>query len=162
MRILSVRLSRFGVLAILLVLAAFVVIGLASPAHAADATNPTVQGTPILTVDAGLVALVAGILIPLLNTLLTKLTASPLLKSIVAIVLAGITAVGAAVAGVSGATDVKGLVIVFLLALVSAAGHRFTWLSGVENWLARKFPNKGVGSGPAVQVVHGPTDPTFG
>lgn len=162
MRIRSVRLSRFGVAAVLLVVATFVLVAFAAPAHAAEASTPSVQGTPVLTVDAGLVAAVAGILIPLLNTLLTKLTASPLLKSIVAVVLAGVTAVAAAVAGVSGATDVKGLALVFLLALVSAAGHRFTWLSGVENWLARTFPNRGLGSGPPVQVVHGPTDPTFG
>lgn len=114
-----------------------------------------------MTVDAALVALIAGIVIPLLNALLTKLTASPDLKSLVAVVLAAVTAVAASVADVHGAVSVKAMGLVFLLTLVSATGHRFTWLSPVENAVARKTANAGVGGHP-VDVVHGPNDPHFG
>lgn len=145
MRIISVRLSRFGVAAILLVVALFAVVSLASPAHAADTTSPVVQGTPVLTVDAAFVAMIASLIIPLLNVLLTKLTASGVLKSIVAVVLAAVTTFAAAIAGVSGVVSVRDLAVVFLLTLVGAAGQRFTWMSPLERWLALKFPNGGFG-----------------
>lgn len=162
MRIVSVSLSRLGVLFLrvcaLTALALVVLILMATAGGAADATSPVVQGTPVLTVDAALVAMIASLIIPLLNVLLTKLTASGVLKSIVAVVLAAVTTFAAAIAGVSGVVSVRDVIVVFLLTLVGAAGQRFTWMSPLERYLALKFPNTGLGGAKIVPTSELYTD----
>ena len=114
-----------------------------------------------MTVDAALLAAVAGLVILLLNALITKLDASPNLKSVVAVVLAGVTAIGANVANVHGVVDLKSTLLVGLTALIAAAGHKWSWASGIEQVVAKKTANTGLGGSGNVVVVHGPNDPNF-
>lgn len=99
-----------------------------------------------MKVDASLVALGAGFLIPLLTAFVTKPTANAWLKSAIAVVLAGVSAVGAKVADVHGAVNVKQLAAVGALALVAAGGARLSTLLGtIEDWLSAKTAKWGLG-----------------
>lgn len=99
-----------------------------------------------MKVDASLVALACAFLIPLVGTVLTKPTANAWLKSGVAVVLAGLTAVGAKVADVHGAVSVKQLAAVGALALIGAGGARLSTLIGTaEDWLSAKTAKWGLG-----------------
>ena len=69
------------------------------------------------------VPLVAGVLIPFAVAWLTKLQASPFVKSAVALVCAGLTAVGTYLSDTS-VVAWEALVSAFVLAVLTAAGSR--------------------------------------
>ena len=76
----------------------------------------------------------AGVLIPLAVAFLTNLEASPTIKSLVAVVLAGLTAAGAAIADVGDiASDWKQVVGAGAVALIGAgASLAAVWKDTVE------------------------------
>ena len=81
------------------------------------------------------VPLVAGTLIPFAVAWLTKLQASPAVKSAVAFACAGLTAVGAYLTDTS-VVAWEGLVSAFVLAVVTAAASRLTVTGGFDTRLA--------------------------
>lgn len=98
-----------------------------------------------MTIDAALVGLAVGFLIPLANALVVKFSATPVVKSLVGVVLAGLTAVGAWVADVHGVVTVKQIALVALTAIVAAGGAlASTWLDTAKSWIEEKIPG-GIG-----------------
>lgn len=101
-----------------------------------------------MTTDVVLVVLIAGLLVPVLNALLTKATASPALKSIVATLLAGIAAVIARITEAGDVTTLKELVVVFGLTLATAGGLRLAATSHLENAVGNRTQDLGLGKTP--------------
>lgn len=73
---------------------------------------------------AQLVALVAGVVIPFVVALLARPTSSPTVRTVLAIVAAGLTALGTYLLDASGGHTWKGALSVFVVALVIAAASR--------------------------------------
>lgn len=94
---------------------------------------------------AQLIAFVGGWVLPLAVALLTKLRASGLVKSIVALVCAGLLALGTYLTDTGGATTWEGAVSVFAIAIVVAGATRYAVTGGLDDRLARATPNVGVG-----------------
>lgn len=98
-----------------------------------------------MTIDAALVGLAVGFLIPLVNAAIVKFSASPAVKSLVGVALAGLTGVGAWVANIEGVVTVKQIAIVALTAIVAAGGAlASTWLDTAKAWIEEKIPG-GIG-----------------
>ncbi len=89
--------------------------------------------------------LLAGVVIPFLVALLTKLRAHGLVKAAVALVLAGLTGLGAYVANVDGSHTWKGALTAFVLALLAAGASRVTVTGGLDTAVAAKTPTFGLG-----------------
>ena len=92
-----------------------------------------IDPTTALTVAA------AGAAIPLVVAFLTKLKTSPLVKSLVSVLLAGLTAVGAHLADVKGLNDWKAVLAAGIAASVAAGGTlASTWGDTVTAWIHAK------------------------
>jgi len=100
-----------------------------------------------LTQAATWVPLLLGLLIPFLVELLTKIKATSLEKSLIALGSLGLTALGTYLAA-SGAHTLTGAVTAFVLALFSAASSRTSVTGGLDSKLgnAGKLANFGIGS----------------
>lgn len=111
-----------------------------------------------MTVDITLVTAAIGILIPLLNALVTHIKASGAMKSAVAVVLATLGSIATWATGITGNVSVKQLVFVAIGALAVAGGARVSFLSGVEGLVASTVPG-GLGNpaAPAPPPVPTPT-----
>lgn len=94
-----------------------------------------IDATTALTVAA------AGVLIPLVVAVLTKAGGSPVVKSVVSVVLAGLTAVGAHLADVKGLGDWKGVLVAGIAASVAAGGALASvWAKTAIAWIESKIP----------------------
>jgi len=82
-------------------------------------------------VNVLLVTSAVGVLIPLLNALVTHVDASPALKAGVAVLLAALGSVATWATSVTGNVSIKDLVVVALGGLVVAGGARNAVLKGV-------------------------------
>ena len=102
-------------------------------------------------VQAAYVTAIIAVLTPIVNAIATKPTASPTVKSIVSIILAGLGAVGAKLAGVSGVTSGWEILGVFAAASVAAGGLKFAWLDTIEDWIRQATSFVGLSSPPEHQ-----------
>lgn len=84
----------------------------------------------------------AGVLIPLAVALLAKVQAAPVVKSLISVVLAGLTAGGAAITDVGRiGDDWKQVVGATLVALVGAgASLAAVWSKTATSWIEARFP----------------------
>lgn len=73
---------------------------------------------------AQLLALVGGVVIPFLVALLSRPSASPAVKAALAVISAGLLALGVYLTNTDGARTWQGAVSVFVIALVMAAASR--------------------------------------
>jgi hypothetical protein len=83
------------------------------------------------------ITLVAGAAIPLAVAFLTKQETSPVKKSLISVVLAGLTAAGTALAGVGDlGSDWKKVVAAAIVASVAAGGTlASTWADTIVKWV---------------------------
>jgi len=79
-----------------------------------------------ITVPATWVPIVAGVIIPFVVAWLTTRNASPTVKSLLAALCAALTAVGAYLADLDHVEGWKGVVSIFIEALIVAAASRVT------------------------------------
>ena len=126
----------------LVLLASLLVFVLASVAAADTGGTTTI---PDLFNTAQLIALIGGVVIPFVVQLLTKYAASPWVMSVVAVLSAGLLALGTYLTDTAGAHTWKGGVSVFVIALVSAAASRVTVTGGFDTKLGLKTENFGLG-----------------
>lgn len=142
MRILSVRLTRLGAFVILIALAALVLVVLAAPAGA-QVGAPSSDAPAIVNLfeTAQLVALVAGVIIPFVVALLANASASANLKTFLAFLATGITALGTYLLDTSGAHTWKGAVSVFVVAFVIAATSQKAF---TQQWVDKVLAKKGL------------------
>lgn len=92
------------------------------------------------------IPIVGGIAIPFVVALLTKITATPFEKSVIAIASAALLALGTYLADVNQSHTWRGALTAFALALIAAASSRVTVTGGADTALAAKTENFGVGS----------------
>jgi VIT1/CCC1 family predicted Fe2+/Mn2+ transporter len=93
------------------------------------------------------VPLIGGVLIPLVVALLAKLNAQLWVKSVIALVSAGLVALGVYLADFDGSQTWKGALTAFVLALVAAAASRVAVTGGADTKLA--IATQGFGLGKA-------------
>ena len=93
------------------------------------------------------IPLVAGVLIPFVVALLTKLEAPAWVKSLVAVVCLALTALGTYLMDTGQSHTWKGAATAFVLALFAAASSRLTVTGGGDTRLA--IATRGFGVGPA-------------
>jgi len=135
MRIVAVRLTRLGfVVAVLALLSVF----LAVPAVAADGTTPQLVN---LFDTAQLLALVGGVLIPFVVASLVNASASDNIKTALAFLATGLTALGTYLTGTDGARTWKGALSVFVIAFVIAAASQKTF---TQQWVNKILGRKGL------------------
>lgn len=91
------------------------------------------------------VPLAAGVLIPFAVALLTKINASALQKSLVAVFCLALTALGTYLMDTGQSHTWKGAVTAFLLALFAAASSRLTVTGGADTKLNVATANFGIG-----------------
>ena len=91
------------------------------------------------------VPLVAGVLIPFVVALLTKLEAPAWVKSAVAVLCLALTALGTYLMDTGESHTWKGAVYAFVLALFAAASSRLTVTGGADTRLGIATRNFGVG-----------------
>lgn len=120
----------------------FAMTGMAYAQSTGDVTSPTVKN---LFDTAQLIAWVGGVLLPFVVALLTKARAKLWVMSLIAVLSAGLIALGTYLADVSGAKTWRDAVSVFVIAVVSAAASRYTITGGADTWLKAKTPHFGVG-----------------
>lgn len=94
---------------------------------------------------AQLVALIGGTVLPFVVALLTKAHASKLVKSLMAVIAAGLVALGTYLTNTGGSTTWRGALSVFVITIIVAAGTRVTVTGGADDALARKTAGLGVG-----------------
>lgn len=92
------------------------------------------------------VPLAAGVLIPFVVALLTKINASPFQKSLIAILCLSLTALGVYLMDTGQSHTWKGALTAFLLALFAAASSRLTVTGGADTKLNAATPNFGIGA----------------
>ncbi len=93
---------------------------------------------------AQIIALAGGVLIPFVVALLAKVNASGSVKSLIAVLTAGLLAIATWATDTAGAHTWRGALSVFVVALVSAAASRVTVTGGADDKLAAKVPG-GIG-----------------
>lgn len=98
-----------------------------------------------MTVEAGLVVAGAAALIPILNAVISRIHAAGWQKTLVSVLLAGLTAVGAKYVGVDGIVGIKDIIVVFAGSLFLAGGARLSSIGTVEEMVAYKTQNFGIG-----------------
>jgi hypothetical protein len=91
------------------------------------------------------VPLLAGVLIPFAVALLTKVNASPLVKSVIATLCLALTALGTYLMDTGASHTWKGAATAFFLALFAAASSRLTVTGGADTKLNVVTGNFGVG-----------------
>jgi hypothetical protein len=97
------------------------------------------------------VPLVAGVLIPFVVALLTKLEAPAWVKSAVAVLCLALTALGTYLMDTGQSHTWKGALAAFFLALFAAASSRLTVTGGADTRLGIATRNFGVGPAPVDQ-----------
>jgi hypothetical protein len=103
------------------------------------------------------VPLVAGVLIPFVVALLTKLEAPAWVKSLVAVFCLALTALGTYLMDVGQSHTWKGALAAFFLALFAAASSRLTVTGGYDTRLA--IATRDFGVGPAASHPSAPAQP---
>jgi hypothetical protein len=93
------------------------------------------------------VPLAAGVFIPLVVALLTKINATAWQKSLIALLCLSLTALGTYLMDTGQSHTWKGALTAFVLALFSAASSRLTVTGGLDTKLNVITGNFGVGSG---------------
>jgi hypothetical protein len=110
-----------------------------------------------MTIDIALVTSAIGVLIPLLNALVSHVDAKGAVKSGVAVVIAALGSIATWATGVVGNVSLKQLAVVAIGALFAAGGSRISWLSNVEALVWAAVP-KGIGN-PAKALAQDPVQP---
>lgn len=143
MRILSVRLSRLGAFLIGIALVALTLLVLAAPAGAqtADGSTSTTTAITNLVNTAQLIGFIAGWVIPFVVALLVDAKASPNVKTFLAFIATGLTAIATYVLQTSGAHTWVGAASVFVVAFVTAAASQKTF---TQQWVDKLLAKKGV------------------
>jgi hypothetical protein len=105
-------------------------------------------------VETGLVISVGGLVIPLLNALFTKVSASDTLKTLVSIVLACATSAVAWATdlGVGASGKIEDLLLVALGAGLAAGGFKKAWLDQAEQKFRVVTGSFGVGSASKTEL----------
>jgi len=100
-----------------------------------------------ITQYATWVPLLAGVLIPFVVALLTKINASAFQKSLIAVLCLGLTALGTYLMDTGQSHTWRGAATAFVLALFAAASSRLTVTGGADTKLNVLTANFGIGSG---------------
>lgn len=129
-------------LLVLIALITLIVFALAGVAVAQTGQAATI---PDLFDKAQVIALLGGVVLPFVVALLTKAYATGLVKSIVALICAGLVALATYLTNTGGATTWRGALSVFVVTIVAAAGSRVTITGGADTALANKTSSFGVG-----------------
>lgn len=93
------------------------------------------------------IPLLAGVLIPFVVALLTKVNASGMVKSMIAVLCLSLTALGTYLMDTGQSHTWKGAATAFFLALFAAASSRLTVTGGADTKLNVVTGNFGVGGG---------------
>lgn len=121
-------------------------VGLARPAGAADDIAPVAEPLgATVSLDATMVAILAGAVIPLLTGLVTKLSASPGLKGLLSLLLSVVVAfISQFVIATDGTFEIETAVVYLFVSFTSAiASYYGVWKpTGATTHLA---PNSGLG-----------------
>jgi len=136
------RLTRVLVVAGLASCAVFV--AATSAGAATVAPGPSSPINVDLTQQATWVPLVAGVLVPYLVSVLTKMKSAGWVKGIVAAFCLALTALGTYLLDTGLSHTWAGALQAFALALVSAASTRVVLTGGGDAWLARKTERVGI------------------
>jgi hypothetical protein len=150
MRIVSVNLSRLGVLLLRVVFvtaaALFVLIAFAGIAGA-QVGAPSGDAPAVVNIfdTAQLIALIGGVVIPFVVALLARANASGFMKAVLAVLSAALLALATYLTDTAGSHTWKGALSVFVIAVVSAAASRVTVTGGADTALQAKTGSFGVG-----------------
>lgn len=106
--------------------------------------------TSTVTVPLATLALISGLVIPLLTGLVTKQRASSAVKALVNAALAAVAA-GIGLLTLNGGTmELKPLIIATVVTFITSGSvYNHLWKPlGVAEYIQALFPNKGIGNGP--------------
>lgn len=127
------------------VIALFAACWLVVLASAAVAQTGDPTTVPDVFDKAQVIALIGGVILPFAVALLTNAKATGILKSVVAVVCAGLLALGTYLTDTGGAATWRGALSVFVITIVVAAGSRVTVTGGADDALARRTARFGIG-----------------
>lgn len=140
-------LRRLLMIGLLLLAASMVLVVFAVAAGALETGGPEVTEPAVkdLFDSAQLLAWIGGVVIPFAVALLAKARAALWVKSLLATACAGLIALGAYLADVSGGHTWRGGVSVFVISVVAAAASRYTITGGADTYVNAQTANFGFG-----------------